>query len=325
MATAARGMDVILENVRCFRGRHEIPVRPLTLLVGENSSGKTTFLAMMQAMARLDFGDVRFDRDPYELGGYESIVSAPKNGDWTSTFFGLGVRFDKATPGDYERYARFGLSKSVIALESIRGATADAHAELNLREKNAGLHVVQRLGVPPMDLEVKINGQSNLFGEVSDAVLKALFKRLRDDGFAEAMNLALNLVFARIAFEVRSLAPVRTKPKRNYEPHHQLISAMDSDGYWLPAILRASIEQSDEPGASLTAALSAYGRESGLFDAVAIRRLGDQPRDPFQLRNQHGWYPGEFRRRRLRGEPVAAHHRRRGVDRTSAVAPRPAT
>jgi AAA15 family ATPase/GTPase len=40
-------VQLILENVRSFCGRHVIPTKPLTILVGENSSGKTTFLAML--------------------------------------------------------------------------------------------------------------------------------------------------------------------------------------------------------------------------------------------------------------------------------------
>ena len=42
-----------LENIRCFRKRQEVPLRRLTLLVGENSSGKTSFMACYQALARL--------------------------------------------------------------------------------------------------------------------------------------------------------------------------------------------------------------------------------------------------------------------------------
>lgn len=36
---------LILDDVRCFAGRHEVPLAPLTVLAGENSSGKSTFLA----------------------------------------------------------------------------------------------------------------------------------------------------------------------------------------------------------------------------------------------------------------------------------------
>jgi predicted ATPase len=47
-----KDLTLIIENVRTFRGRHEIPIRPLTILTGENSSGKTTLLAMFSARLR---------------------------------------------------------------------------------------------------------------------------------------------------------------------------------------------------------------------------------------------------------------------------------
>ena len=44
-------MQLIMENVRCFSGPHEIPIKPLMLLIGENSSGKTTMFARASEQA----------------------------------------------------------------------------------------------------------------------------------------------------------------------------------------------------------------------------------------------------------------------------------
>ena len=40
-----------IEEVRCFAERQNFEIRPLTFLVGENSTGKTTALACFQALA----------------------------------------------------------------------------------------------------------------------------------------------------------------------------------------------------------------------------------------------------------------------------------
>ena len=37
---------VFFEGIRCFASRQEVPLAPLTVLVGENSSGKSTALAL---------------------------------------------------------------------------------------------------------------------------------------------------------------------------------------------------------------------------------------------------------------------------------------
>ena len=43
---------LIIEDVRCFAGRQEFNIRPLTFLVGENSTGKSTVLGCFDALLR---------------------------------------------------------------------------------------------------------------------------------------------------------------------------------------------------------------------------------------------------------------------------------
>ena len=50
-----------MEEVRCFAERQEFNIRPLTFLVGENSTGKTTALACFEMLANyLSEGGNRF-------------------------------------------------------------------------------------------------------------------------------------------------------------------------------------------------------------------------------------------------------------------------
>lgn len=79
-----------MRDVRCFPGEARGEVRRITLLVGENSAGKSTFLGCYRALARLsglrrlDDEDY-FDRCPFPLGDFESIA---RNG---ASNFGLAV------------------------------------------------------------------------------------------------------------------------------------------------------------------------------------------------------------------------------------------
>ena len=64
-----------MEEVRCFAGRQEFNIRPLTFLVGENSTGKTTALACFQVLANyLSDGGIDFNSDPYSMGTFKDIV-----------------------------------------------------------------------------------------------------------------------------------------------------------------------------------------------------------------------------------------------------------
>ena len=63
-----------MEEVRCFGERQTLEIRPLTFLVGENSTGKTTALACFQVLANYLRGDgVDFKFKPLfhgDLQGY---------------------------------------------------------------------------------------------------------------------------------------------------------------------------------------------------------------------------------------------------------------
>ena len=53
----------------------------------------------------------------------------------------------------------------------------------------------------------------------------------------------------------------------------------------MPSLLRTVLtSRSGKERDALVAALRTYGGESGLFDELTVRRLGDQSSDPFQLR-----------------------------------------
>ena len=74
---------LIVEDVRCFEGRQELEIRPITFLVGENSTGKSTALACLQTMMNFidrpyaDAG-LDFNNAPYNLGAFSDIVSRPE-------------------------------------------------------------------------------------------------------------------------------------------------------------------------------------------------------------------------------------------------------
>ena len=58
-----------MEEVRCFAERQQFEIRPLTFLVGENSTGKTTVLGCFQVLADyLTERKVDFNRPPYSMG-----------------------------------------------------------------------------------------------------------------------------------------------------------------------------------------------------------------------------------------------------------------
>ena len=89
----ARITDIELCNVRCFEGAQSAHMGRITLLVGENGAGKSTFLGCYKAIAKLanlyDLEETNhFDDPPLHMGSFESIVRKGK------TEFIIGAKFD---------------------------------------------------------------------------------------------------------------------------------------------------------------------------------------------------------------------------------------
>ena len=73
-------MEVRFTNFRCFKDTGSLKLKKLTFLVGENSSGKTSFLAGVNHVSKLISGEESVDGNigpnapPFNLGGFKDIV-----------------------------------------------------------------------------------------------------------------------------------------------------------------------------------------------------------------------------------------------------------
>ena len=90
--------EVSLSNIRCFADEQRVPIRPITLLVGENSAGKTTFLGAYSMFHRLAMGAsgseatqaATFNAPPFHMGAFRDIVRSRSGGRGGASQFKLG-------------------------------------------------------------------------------------------------------------------------------------------------------------------------------------------------------------------------------------------
>ena len=99
-APAAKGMrlnEFVIGNVRCFAEEQSVPIRPITLLVGENSVGKTTFLGCYQRFVDMlqippvSMPEGEFSRQPFSMGGFREIARNVGGKQKSREFFVGGV------------------------------------------------------------------------------------------------------------------------------------------------------------------------------------------------------------------------------------------
>ena len=87
--------EITLENYRCFRERQTARMAPLTLLVGENSTGKTSLLALIRALTDLAYHSriPNFKEEPYDLGSYDEIAHVRDGRGGRAKTFEAGFTF----------------------------------------------------------------------------------------------------------------------------------------------------------------------------------------------------------------------------------------
>ena len=265
---------VFFENVRCFSSRQDVPLAPLTVLVGENSSGKSTVLALVRLAwdMALKLRTPDFNEEPFLLGAYDQISSV----GGASDSFKIGI----------EVGLKQGEKATFTAMYSPRRgqpALTDLSWDLppyRLLTRFKGEDQVEDFSFegPVGRLEIcRPFSEPQLLVPWSILFLPALEKAEGAKTFNDGMlNCLKNLGDRPYAF-----APIRTRPLRTYDPIKSLESP---EGSHVPMILASTLLREPEEWKDLIQALDSFGQLSGLFGKVEVRRLGPSESDPFQIR-----------------------------------------
>ena len=280
-----------IEEVRCFAERQTFEIRPLTFLVGENSTGKTTVLACFHILAEfLSSGDSNFNFDPYSLGVFGNIVRRSTNKE---KFFTLGfsISYAGGTIGFSARYIEKERGLEPF-MESSKVSYDDGSVAFDYKVSEAG-----------QKLPLEYCRQGSEFRVSMDAVdakdlrpfsfLATLAAREADNGSdaktgliefvkrKSRQNWSLSVLggFMKEPI-VLSSSPVRSKPRRTYEPGRELF---DPEGSDVPTEMLLMEADSPEEWGYLMPQLERFGEASGLFQRLSINKLGRTKGGPFQL------------------------------------------
>jgi hypothetical protein len=287
---------LILENFRCFADRHEIPLAPFTLLVGENSSGKSTFLAAIRLAWDIGSGRglIDFNEDPFRLGTYEQIAThrrAP-NGRAKSFAIGQETRLERSartTPEHVRAEARFIQSGPQPFLTRNTLVAGDYGLTIDINPDGPPTIAVTtprgRLGTSAEQMRfppevVARFGWAEWFLFASTKIEQERTRKIRErppDSVAEFITITSPL--RNPDSRPQAFAPVRSRPRRTYDP---VTDIPDPEGQHIPMMLARLLGDSRKEGAELRQALNEFGETSGLFSGIHIHRLGSEG-DPFQV------------------------------------------
>lgn len=284
---------LILEGVRAFRDRVEVPLGKLTLLVGENSTGKSTVLACTRIawdIVNRPEAPIEFNEDPFELGTYDSIAHYHGGQGKRVKQFTIGAQVDvvvrttrKGDPLPPPRIrhveASFTSERSNPTPRSWRSRNGTLHTQID-RKDTGKIHVHVSQGAHSDDATVEVPPGIPLpqaLRFVPQTREKQSQEILRLWEMAVLMTLPRSMASRQprpVAF-----APVRSRPRRTYDPIHQ---RPDAEGQHIPALLARLHRESGTEWKRVSTALERFGEASGLFQKVVVRSLGKEG-DPFQI------------------------------------------
>ena len=301
-----------LRDVRCFDGEHAFTLRPLTFLIGENSTGKSTVLGCLQAlgtfcnfrfMIPFDPYEIDFNSEPYQMGSFADLVrrSRPKKEK-----FQLGFEYNNGGKKIKNfltlTESRRGSEPSVFSIKWVfeEGEILFLINESNQDQKNGPFNVtyvkdqskfrvltnIDRYHWPWLNLMGVYNYLSESRKELDDAsrnLLEFISRQFPqpEGGKNSGSDRWLSLEDYRFGMtEFHSIAPIRSKPKRTYNP---LKETKTPEGSEIPMVLMNLSTSSKRKWQTLRKRLVNFGKASGLFSDITMRKMGSSKSDPFQL------------------------------------------
>jgi energy-coupling factor transporter ATP-binding protein EcfA2 len=296
-----------LRKVRSFVDQHEIELRPLTLLVGENSAGKTTFLAMADAVLNDRYLRQRptFNVPPYNLGSFDDIATFLGGRSGRSSSFSIGLT---RTANNESFVSTFEGEQGQPTLSRLEAGFLDSKFTATFSGSRFRIQgqigpttqarAIGRNGVSegrPLELDL----QTDLPEDASTAEVGFDWRFLLAQPFIQHDEKTHGDTSRRIRTliglqnvwptlfspgpsqaKARSIAPVRTRPHRVYDRAQE---QPDPEGDYIPFVLARTLLKPGGESEALRRALSKFGTESGLFAEISARRLSRKTLWPFQI------------------------------------------
>ena len=312
-------MDTItIKNFRCFGEEQTAKLAPITLLVGENSTGKTSLMAIIRALWDAAYEDIvpNFKDSPYDLGSFDEILHisgrrGPRPESFTArcnitsietsdqqrdATYSIEVEFAAAHATPFPRRRR--LSQGSHWIEQYSDDSGQTGVSIGTQRgtwklaENDEHRLIRPRGIGDvlLPLPVAIAFFRHLISETDLPVHRDpsnLSERPEDEDLEEIEQLVDQYLADRqfpfmndYSARPYASAPTRSQPKRTYDPSRVVL---DAEGNNVPTRLALMSLYEPETWNKLRGRLEAFGTSSGLFDEIRIQHLGETASSPFQI------------------------------------------
>lgn len=290
---------VYLHNFRGFSDTI-IPIDRVNFLVGENSTGKSSFLSIINIISDPNFFwfDPTLNNSNIDLGNFEDMVSVESK---NRKEFVIGFLLEHPKDDDAKRteyaYLIVTYKKSRDKPKPILVSYSENNSAITVKISERQIsYREQKLDISLSPIEVF---EEKIFKHQND---KIGFSRLKENSATPTkykdkpffiireliknqskglQNKDKNFTYTiRTGSKVVWLAPIREKPERIYD---NIKPNFSPEGIHIPHLLNEVLNRKDKSGMNLRKSLSEFGKDSGLFKQITSKRFGRSEASPFEI------------------------------------------
>jgi AAA15 family ATPase/GTPase len=311
-----------LQDFRRFHKTNYAEIAPLTVMVGENSSGKTSLLAgiryILQSMS--PGVEASFNREPFFLGSYDQIAHYRGGRYGRSSNFALGLHINEQEtdffdPDDIFFFLghRKKRENSYTSVRLVFGNEQSQPILNNVSFQNKYLSfVLDRKTLPEFrvinnesqqELLVKAGEPHILFSPASTIInrnsLSPFIQSVQNWAYSIQFSKTRKEKVSKLELEFQDLfnkskAPISTFSQKivyasapfrtKPERTYSPIEASSSaEGSHIPILLSQTKAFEKVEWNRIKERIESFGTQSGMFKKIDIKRLGNSNSDPFQV------------------------------------------
>ena len=287
-AKTGKNIKFYVKDIRCFEGKQVFDIRPLTFLVGENSTGKTTVLGCFSVLFRAIFpryleNSIDFNMEPYNMGSFENIArkSKSKNGkkinnefkigfesQWPNLIIELCFRKDNTRAEPIVKYIDVKHDGNILKLNHKNKKIIYTIKSKNERYVPFPKFFIEEDIFMPIGIALDILQRKFIKDKKKDDSIANIIRSIRHD-----IQICLG--------NITNLAPVRSKPQRTY---NSIREAPNPEGKEVPMYLMRISSTDVKKWEALRKQLITFGKNSGMFTDIKVEKFGKKSvGGPFEL------------------------------------------
>lgn len=271
--------QIYLDN---YKGYNQLflSFKDVNFFVGENSSGKTALLSLINILTTADFWFTgNLNNDNITVGYFNELIN--KNSS-NQTFFRIGIELN--VPSKHNESPAFYLFTFI----NKKGNARLSEYKCILGHKTVILFLNNKAGGITYSSKDYVN--ENFITWINDTNISTIKHRLKLPTVSTPFFIArqkLNNIFNKesssqvipIMRGITWIAPIRAKAQRYYENFTYNYSP---EGLHTPVLLKSILQSSGTKQKQIITALNKFGKQSALFDKISIEKFKGEGA-PFEI------------------------------------------